>query len=469
MSNKDIPAYIKKIKGSLQKLIENGHLEEAELLLNQLYNYMPADPDVCSMRSITALLKGDSYKAEKILKVGLYQTGENFDLLYNMGYIKENQGNYADAASFYFRAKGVASGAQAEIVEDAIRNLSGIDSRIGSNNHQLRVLHGTMEIANQMCLLTRGLKKIGLKADSCNYYPNYLSYKSDYTYDILRMQESEDMLDFYSDITQRYINNYDIFHFHFSTSLSPDNTDLPLLLGAGKKVFMHHWGSDVRLYSKAVRLSKYVKVKYKDEDAIKLKLENLSKYIDTCIVGDYELYEYVKDYYNKIYVVPVAMDLDELKPAEEISNTRPLVVHAPTSKFIKGTEYIVKAVDELKLKYDFDFKLVANMTNECAKDIYRQADIIIDQLLVGCYGVFAIESMALGKPVITYISEFMQDKYPKDLPIFSANPDNIREQLEILLKDKSLRKELGLKGRIYAEKYHDVNKVCQRLMDIYKA
>ena len=36
---------------------------------------------------------------------------------------------------------------------------------------------------------------------------------------------------------------------------------------------------------------------------------------------------------------------------------------------------------------------------------YRDADIVVDQLLAGWYGGFAVEAMALGKPVIAYLRE----------------------------------------------------------------
>lgn len=335
------------------------------------------------------------------------------------------------------------------------------------NNKNLKVLHGTVEIANQMHTLAEGLKDLEIQTDTYNYYPSYLGYKSDYVYDVYAVQDKEKMRLEVKNIVQGAIKKYDIFHFHYGTSLAPDNSDLPVLKDSGKKVFMHHWGSDVRLYSKAVKLSNYVKVKTMDEDAIKRMMEHFSKYADGCIVGDYELNEYVKEYYEKVYIIPAAINVNDFICGELRDNLKPLVVHAPTSPAIKGTEYILKAVEELKGKYDFEFVLVKNMPNERAKAIYRQADIIVDQLMIGCYGVFAIESMAMGKPVISWISEFMREKYPKDLPIIPANPDNIKQQLEILLKDKQLRKDLGLKGRAYVEKYHDANHICQKLLEIY--
>lgn len=266
------------------------------------------------------------------------------------------------------------------------------------------------------------------------------------------------------------IEEFDIFHFHFGTSLTLDHADLPVLKEFEKKVVMNHWGSDVRMYSKAKKLSKYVKVKVVDENSIKNKLEFLSQYIENCIVPDYELYEYVKEYYNNVHVIPVCIDLNNYNffGVENNKKRKPLIVHAPTSPEIKGTMYILKAIEELKLKYDFEFKLVQGLSHEEAKRIYADADLIIDQILIGQYGLFAVETMAMGKPVIAYISDFMKQKHSNDLPIISANPDNIKDKIEMVIKDKEMRIELGSKGRNYVEKHHDMNRVSKKLLEVYK-
>ena len=466
MNSSEIIGKINQIKSRIEKLIEGGHLDEAKSALSGVEPLIPGDPDLLSMRAVIAIMEGNLSEAEKHLQEALNNHGDIFDLLYNMAYIYEQKKDYRIATNFYSNARRVSNAEQRGIVDNAINNLRDM---CGIEYVKCeRVLHGTMEIANQMYTLTRGLRKLGIKADTCNYYPTYLGYKSDYMYNISAHNDMQRIQQDQLEILQNSISNYDLFHFHFGSSLTLDNSDLSVLADCGKKMFMHHWGSDVRLYSKAVKLSKFVAVKTIDEDAIKRNMELCAKHIDHCIVGDYELYEYVKDYYNNVYVLPVAIDLEKIPVEEAQENERLVVVHAPTSQAIKGTEHILKAVQELKQKYDFEFILVSNKSNECAKAIYRQADIIIDQLLIGCYGVFAVESMAMGKPVISWISDFMKEKYPKDLPIFIASPENICQQLESLLKDKKLRKDIGRRGREYVERYHDMNLVSKKLLDLYR-
>ena len=147
----------------------------------------------------------------------------------------------------------------------------------------------------------------------------------------------------------------------------------------------------------------------------------------------------------------------------------PLVVHAPSDRYIKGTEYILRAVEKLKKSIDFKFVQVENMPQDEAIRLYQEADIILDQVHIGIYGAFAIESMLLGKPVVTYIRDDIRKLYPQDLPIVSASPLTIEETLYDLLTNPEKRYKLGVEGRNYAVKHHDPEKIARQLITLYNS
>ena len=122
----------------------------------------------------------------------------------------------------------------------------------------------------------------------------------------------------------------------------------------------------------------------------------------------------------------------------------------------------------LEEKYNIDFILVENKTNDEVKEICKKADIIIDQLLLESHGVFLIENMAFGKPVLCRIDEKLM-KYYQDIPILRTDPDNIYENLKLLIENPDLRKELGEKGRKYVEENHDSKKIAKQVLEIYKS
>lgn len=467
--NIQMDIYKDQVKSQIKDLINKGGLCDAEELISQYENIIVNDREIYSLKAVVLIMNEKLDEAKFVLEKGLEQYPEDFDLIFNLAYVYEQKQMWKSTANLYRKAEKVATSEnqKSELRECLTRISPFCKYPKLSLPEKIRVLHGTMEIANQAYTLCSGLKSLDVEAKTLNYYPSYLGYQADYIYNI--GNDSNKIKKDTAEIVQNSIPNYDIFHFHFGTTLTMDNSDLPILNNLGKQMFMHHWGSDVRLYSKASKLSKYVRVKDSKEELIKRRLSYLSLYIEDCIVCDCELYEYVKDFYKNVHIIPLAVDLENYKnQTEGYNNLKPVIVHAPTSPAIKGTDYILRAIEELKLYHDFEFILVENMPHEKAKQIYKKADLIIDQLLIGAYGVFAIEAMAMNKPVVTWISDFMKDKYPKDLPIISANPENIKQKIEVLLKDKEMRSELGSKGRKYVEKYHNMYKVSGQLLNLYK-
>lgn len=151
----------------------------------------------------------------------------------------------------------------------------------------------------------------------------------------------------------------------------------------------------------------------------------------------------------------------------------PLVVHAPSHRGVKGTRYLLEALDRLKTQgIPFELKLVEGLTQAEARKIYEQADLVVDQLLAGWYGGFAVEVMALGKPVTCYLRHsdfgFLPESMAADMPVIDASPINIEAVLrDWLTRPRSQRIEQGLKGRQYVERWHNPAAVAARLLDDY--
>ena len=145
------------------------------------------------------------------------------------------------------------------------------------------------------------------------------------------------------------------------------------------------------------------------------------------------------------------------------------MIHAPTKRNLKGTEPIIEAVNQLKASgLSFDFQLIEGMDHQETMKLIAAADIVIDQLRIGSYGFLSSEAMALGKPVICYIREDLKTKYPADLPIVYANPDNITTVLRDLMNHPNRWKDLGLRGRTYVQNHHETQKVIKQYIDIYR-
>jgi glycosyltransferase involved in cell wall biosynthesis len=144
-------------------------------------------------------------------------------------------------------------------------------------------------------------------------------------------------------------------------------------------------------------------------------------------------------------------------------------VHAPSSRRRKGSEHVIAAVEAL----DADLDLVEGLHHDEAFERYRGADVVVDQLNAGWYGLFAIEAMALGKPVVTFLHDEAvrrtEAAFATTVPLVSATAETLREALRPLVADPARRRGLGAASRAYVESVHDLEQVTDRLLALYAA
>jgi glycosyltransferase involved in cell wall biosynthesis len=185
---------------------------------------------------------------------------------------------------------------------------------------------------------------------------------------------------------------------------------------------------------------------------------------DAQVVGSYDAIRWVPE----AHVIPPGLDLQALPEAPPSDRARPLVVHAPSNRGKKGTEHVIEACRAL----DVDLDIVEGLPNEEAKRRFAQADIIVDQLNAGWYGVFAIESMAMGKPVVTFLHEEArrrtEEAFGVQVPIVSASKDTLVDELRRLVAlSPGERRAIGAASRAYALRVHDIESIADRLLDLY--
>ena len=242
----------------------------------------------------------------------------------------------------------------------------------------------------------------------------------------------------------RLLPRTDVFHFHFGLTLVPQSLQFPILRAARKKSVMHYLGSDIR--GKTPEQLAY------------------GRKADAQVVGSYDAIRWVPE----AEVIPPGVDLARIAPAPTSDRARPLIVHAPSSRRRKGTEHVIAAVEGL----DADLELVEGLHHDEAFERYRAADIVVDQLNAGWYGLFAIEAMALGKPVVTFLHDEAvrrtEEAFGTPVPIVSATAETLRESLRPLVADAARRRELGAASRAYVERVHDLETAStDRLLALY--
>jgi hypothetical protein len=307
----------------------------------------------------------------------------------------------------------------------------------------LRVLHCPVNTAGIPWANSQALRRRGVESDLLVFNRYKLHPEADISLDrhgnLLRQQATQWRA--FLELLPRY----DVFHFYSSVTLVPKSVQFRILHALGKKGVYQYLGSDIR-------------GKTRDQLAYGLKA-------DAEIVSSYDAIRWVPD----AEMILPGVEVSAIAPAiPSIEKKRPLIVHAPSSRRRKGTEHVVAAVDGL----DADFRLVEGLTHDEAFALYREADIVVDQLNAGWYGVFAIECLALGKPVVTFLHDEAvrrtQEAYGVEVPVVSATAETLRERLRPLVEDAPLRHRIGAASRAYAERLHDIDAIAGELVALYE-
>jgi glycosyltransferase involved in cell wall biosynthesis len=306
---------------------------------------------------------------------------------------------------------------------------------------RLRVVHCPVNFAGVPWANVQALRELGVDAELVVFNRSELHPDADVDLNrpdgLLRQQAVQWRA------LARLLPHTDVFHFYFGLTLVPKRFQFPILRALRKKSLFHYLGSDIR--GKTPQQLAY------------------GRRAGAQVVGSYDAFRWVPE----AEVIPPGIDLSRYTPQPPSDRERPVVLHAPSSRQRKGTDYIVAACEAL----DVELRIVEGLPHEEARRFYDDADIVVDQLNAGWYGLFAIESMALGKPVVTYLHEEAvrrtEEAFGVRVPLVPTTKETVRETLRPLVESAAERRRIGAESRAYVEELHDVRKGAGRLLELY--
>ncbi len=268
--------------------------------------------------------------------------------------------------------------------------------------------------------------------------------------------------------------NYSLIHYHGSHLLRGSAHHLlegRYLAACGVPMIVSFGGGDARIVEMARAKNPYF-FRPSDpqrDESIRHYLKSISRYVRYAAT-DCEMEEYVAPYFEKVFTFRQPVDLERFDFVAPNTDRPPVFLHVPTEPYVKGTEHIVSAMEQLRAEgLAFEFRLKRRLTQ---KEFYQElsaCDVYIDELRCGSHGVTAVEAMAAGKPTVTYIRPDLLERYPADMPLVSANPDTIGSVLKKLICEPARRASLAQDSRRYAEKYHDAQVVAHDMLVCYRA
>lgn len=247
-------------------------------------------------------------------------------------------------------------------------------------------------------------------------------------------------------IKNKDLYNFDIYHFDGGMDLFRDLRFAKELKRRGKKIICCYFGSDLRTRG------------------IFRELDDMS---DLNLTVEFDHLAIHKNI-NYLYF-PFDVDSYEIKKK---NNKNIKIIHSPTNRLFKGTDKIIKVIEEIKNERQIEFILLENMDREKVLEIKSGCDLAIDQVggeLGGSgYGKNSLENLSMGIPTFTEFSnEYLY--FIKENPFIHSTIKTLKENMLRLIDNEILRNEVSLKGILWAQKYHSFSAVNESLQKYYKS
>lgn len=267
-------------------------------------------------------------------------------------------------------------------------------------------------------------KQQGFISDVCKVNTNMFGYPYDYFFPI--SCNNKRISNMISIIRVTLLESkYDIIHQH--SMIVPFYLDLIIQKLLGKQIIIHYHGTDIRGLKQPFIHKMLTKEFY---------------------VSTPDLLQWVPNatWIPNPYII-------QMKTPEYVKHDPIRIVHAPSVRANKGTQFIISAINRLQEEgHIIDFKLVENTTHPEALKEMSNSDIVIDSVNsnIKAHGLVSIEAMSLGKPVICCIGN-----YYDRCPIISADEISIYDVLKQVMEySEAQLKEIGIAGIKYVDTVH---------------
>lgn len=352
----------------------------------------------------------------------------------------------------------------------------------------MKVIHFPTSVGGMSWELAQGEKRIGL--DSKVYYErtNWL----DYPYDMCLKdgKKREPYCIQKGKLAYKFSKEFDIFHLNCGSSI----LDIPhlhldyldLLLYRNKKICVTYNGCDARQKYKRIRQTELSACHFDDcydgvcmdgkRDKIRARrIKKLDKLNVTMFAVNPDLLNFLPD---RAVFLPYPIDESRIERKEKYQiKDKIKIVHAPTQRAAKGTGDVLKIVEEIKSIYPnaVEIQLIENIKHAEAMRLYREADLVIDQLRIGWYGGLAMETMCMGIPTIAYVNEedlhFIPPEMAKECreTVINANANTLFSVLENIINNPQILYQRHKASMEYAHRWHAAEYVASITKQYYES
>ncbi|MBI4338636.1 MAG: hypothetical protein HY680_01640 [Chloroflexi bacterium] len=248
--------------------------------------------------------------------------------------------------------------------------------------------------------------------------------------------------------------------------------EVPALKMLGKRIIVMPYGGDMTVASDSRELPvRYALVKDypimaqpKYVDLVRRQVRHFTQHADA-VIGALHL---GPDHLPRIdYLLRCHFAIDEQLWSPNFGPPRGVgdlfrVLHAPNHRNMKGTRFLIEAVQQLKAEgLNIQLVLLERVPNTEVRGIMADCHAVADQFVLGWYALTAVEAMASGKPVLCYLRPDLDRFYQlysheQGCPVINTPIERIAERLRWLYYNPQECERIGRESRAYVERYHSL-------------
>lgn len=369
----------------------------------------------------------------------------------------------------------------------------------------LRVLHCPTAVGGNPPALSQALRDQGVDSCCVTTVPNPFGYPVDEDLATGRGWLRREFARW--KLIRRALRDYDVIHYNFGSTLAPlrsrlggkgwlapaalvhnliyalpfEMCDLRWAARRGKVVAVTFQGDDARIGEVArrnpIHFAHEVEPGYYTTETdrnTRRRIAAFARHADLIYALNPDLLAVLPDCAR--FQAYCSVDVDEWQPRRAPRAPGPWrIVHAPSHRGVKGTRYVIEAVDRLRAEgVPVELILIENLSHAEARRAYAAADLGVDQLLAGFYGALAVELMALEVPVICYLREGdlapLPSEMTAELPLIPATPATLAAVLREWLGSRHA--ELPARGRAsreFVRRWHQPREIARQVWGDYEA
>jgi glycosyltransferase involved in cell wall biosynthesis len=162
------------------------------------------------------------------------------------------------------------------------------------------------------------------------------------------------------------------------------------------------------------------------------------------------------DYVDRAIWLPVTIEMSRWATSEPVLHRRrPVVLHAPSSELLKGSDAIDRVLRQLAEEGVVDYVRAPRVQADEMPALVAASDVVVDQLHLGLYGVLACEAMAARRLVVSEVGVRVRARVPADVPIVEVNEYSLEAALRRIAAEPAGFRDTAEAGPSFVRRFHD--------------